>query len=35
MQVTAYGIPADYSDGYLRIGKDAIESVWNFTKVVI
>jgi hypothetical protein len=36
MRVIAYGIPADYADEYLRIGKDTtIESVRRFAKVMI
>jgi hypothetical protein len=36
MRVLAYGIPADYADEYLRIGKDTtIESVCRFCKVMI
>ena len=36
MRVIAYGIPADYADEYLRIGKyTTIESVRRFAKVII
>ena len=36
MRVLAYGIPADYTDEYLRIGEDtATESVRKFAKMVI
>ena len=36
MRVIAYGIPADYADEYLCIGKDTtIKSVRRFTKVII
>ena len=36
MRVIAYGIAADYTDEYLRIGEDTtIESVCRFTKVMI
>nr|XP_051229481.1 uncharacterized protein LOC127347322 [Lolium perenne] len=36
MQVLAYGIPADYTDEYLRIGQDTTtESVRRFAKLVI
>ena len=36
MRVLAYGIPADYTDEYLRIGQDTTtESVCRFAKLVI
>jgi hypothetical protein len=36
MQVIAYGIPADYTNEYLRIGEDTtIKSVWLFAKTII
>jgi hypothetical protein len=36
MRVSAYGIPADYADEYLRIGEDTtMESVHRFCKVMI
>jgi hypothetical protein len=36
MRVLAYGIPADYTDEYLRIGQDTtMESVRRFAKLVI
>jgi hypothetical protein len=36
MRVIAYGIPADYTDEYLRIGKDTTtDSVRRFAKMVI
>jgi hypothetical protein len=36
MRVLAYGIPADYTDEYLRIGQDTTtESVRRFAKMVI
>jgi hypothetical protein len=36
MRVIAYGIPADYTDEYLRIGEDTtIKSVRMFAKVMI
>jgi hypothetical protein len=36
MRVIAYGIPADYTDEYLRIGKDTTtDSVRRFVKMVI
>jgi hypothetical protein len=36
MRVIAYGIPADYTDEYLRIGKDTTtHSVRRFVKMVI
>jgi hypothetical protein len=36
MRVIAYGIPADYADGYLCIGEDTtIKSVRMFAKVMI
>ncbi|XP_020198460.1 uncharacterized protein [Aegilops tauschii subsp. strangulata] len=36
MQVIAYGIPADYTDEYLRIGQDTtMASVCRFAKLVI
>ena len=36
MRVLAYGIPADYTDEYLRIGQDTTtESVRRFAKLVI
>jgi hypothetical protein len=36
MRVIAYGIPADYTDGYLHIGKDTTtDSVCRFAKMVI
>ena len=36
MRVIAYGIPADYTDEYLRIGEDTTtESVRKFAKMVI
>jgi hypothetical protein len=36
MQVIAYGIPADYTDEYLRIGEDTtIQSVRLFAKTII
>ena len=36
MRVISYGIPADYTDEYLRIGEDTtIESVRRFAKVII
>ena len=36
MRVIAYGIPADYTDEYLRIGQDTTtESVRRFAKMVI
>ena len=36
MRVTAYGIPADYTDEYLRIGQDTtMELVRRFAKMVV
>ena len=36
MRVLAYGIPADYTDEYLRIGEDTTtESVHRFAKLII
>ena len=36
MRVLAYGVPADYTDEYLRIGQDTTtESVRRFAKLVI
>jgi hypothetical protein len=36
MRVLAYGVPADYTDEYLRIGEDTTtESVRRFTRMVI
>ena len=36
MRVIAYGVPADYTDEYLRIGEDTtIESVRLFAKTII
>jgi hypothetical protein len=36
MRVIAYGIPADYTDEYLRIGEDTtLLSVRMFTKTII
>ena len=36
MRVIAFDIPADYADGYLRIGEDTtIESVRMFAKTII
>uniref|UniRef100_A0A453DME5 Uncharacterized protein n=1 Tax=Aegilops tauschii subsp. strangulata TaxID=200361 RepID=A0A453DME5_AEGTS len=36
MRVIAYGIPADYTDEYLRIGQDTTTmSVRRFAKLVI
>ena len=36
MRVLAYGIPADYTDEYLRIGEDTtMESIRRFYKVMI
>ena len=36
MRVIAYGVPADYTDEYLRIGQDTTtESVRRFAKMII